>query len=129
MPAFSHYIFICNNQRACDHPRGCCDPEGTNKLKDAFKQEIKSRKLAPLVRANQTGCLEQCEYGPVIAIYPQGIFYGNVQPEDVPRIIEQTVENGVILDDLLITDEELNNPQSPRAIVRRQQIQAAKQQT
>ncbi|WP_459556630.1 (2Fe-2S) ferredoxin domain-containing protein [Lacunimicrobium album] len=127
MPAFTHHIFICGNQRACDHPRGSCDPEGSNKLREAFKNEIKTRKLGPLVRANGAGCLEQCELGPVIAIYPQGIFYGNVQPTDVPRILEQTVQQGVILDDLLIREDELNNPTTPRVVERRQQIQAAKQ--
>lgn len=126
MPAFTHYIFVCGNQRACDHPRGCCDPEGQAKLKEAFKQEIKTRKLGPLVRANQTGCLEQCELGPVVAIYPQGIFYGNVTTADVPRIIERTVQQGVILNDLLIHDDEVNNPQCPRAVARRAQLQAVR---
>ena len=90
MPTFTHHIFICTNQRSPGHRRGCCDPEGTEELRNAFKAEIKSRKLGPLVRANKAGCLEQCEHGPTVVIYPQGIFYGHVTVADVPRIIEQT---------------------------------------
>lgn len=113
MPAFTHHIFVCGNRRSAEHPRGCCDPEGNDALRNAMKAEVKRRKLAPQVRANKAGCLEQCEHGPTIAIYPQGIFYGGVTLEDVPRIIEETVVNGRILEDLLIADECLNNKDCP----------------
>lgn len=109
MPAFTHHIFICCNQRPADHPRGCCDPEGSEALRNAFKSEIKSRKLGPLVRANKAGCLEQCEHGATVVIYPQGIFYGGVTEADVPRIIEETVIGGRVIEDLQIAEECLNN--------------------
>ncbi len=110
MPAFTHHIFICCNQRSSGHRRGCCDPAGTEELRNAFKLEIKARQLGPLVRANKAGCLDQCEHGPVVAIYPQGIFYGNVTVADVPRIIEETVVNGRIIKELRISENCLNNP-------------------
>ena len=110
MPAFTNHLFICCNQRSSGHRRGSCDPEGTELLRNAFKAEVKKRGLNPLVRANKAGCLDQCEHGPCVAIYPQGIFYGNVKLDDVNRIIERTVMNGEILDDLLIAENCLNNP-------------------
>lgn len=110
MPAFTHHIFICTNQRPDGHPRGCCDPQGSGALREAFKKEVACRNLKPLVRANQAGCLDQCELGPTVAIYPQGIFYGGVTVQDVPRIIEETVIGGRVLEDLLIPAEYLNNP-------------------
>jgi (2Fe-2S) ferredoxin len=64
--------------------------------------------LNTLVRANYAGCLDQCECGPTVVIYPQAIWYGGVRPEDVPRIIEETILGGRILEDLLIPDEKLN---------------------
>jgi (2Fe-2S) ferredoxin len=73
-----------------------------------FKSELKSRGLNPQVRANRAGCLDQCELGPTVVIYPQVIWYGNVQAADVPRIIDETIVGGKILDDLLIADELLN---------------------
>lgn len=63
-----------------------------------------------MVRANKAGCLDQCEHGPTVAIYPQGIFYGGVRPSDVSRIIEETVVGGRILEDLRIAEDCLNNP-------------------
>ena len=108
MTAFTHHIFICSNQRSPGHARGCCDPNGTEQLRNAFKTEVKRRGLNPLVRANNAGCLDQCELGPTVVIYPQGIWYGNVQLDDVSRIIEETIVGGKILEDLLIPDELLN---------------------
>lgn len=108
MSAFTHHLFICCNQRSPGHARGCCDPAGSEQLRNAFKAEVKRRGLNPLVRANSAGCLDQCELGPTVVIYPQGIWYGNVQLEDVSRIIDETIVGGKVLDDLLIADELLN---------------------
>ncbi len=101
MPKFTSHIFVC-----CK--RGSCDKDGKEKLRDRFKKELKRRKLTPLVRANQAGCLDQCDLGPTVVIYPQAIWYGHVTPDDVPRIIEETIIGGRILEDLLIPDEQLN---------------------
>ena len=64
-------------------------------------------------RANHAGCLEQCEHGPTVVIYPQGTWYGRVQVADVPRIVARTVVAGEVIDDLLIADSCLNNPSCP----------------
>lgn len=108
MPKFTHHIFVCCNQRASDSPRGCCNPDGSERLRNLFKAEVKRRGLDPLVRANMAGCLDQCENGPTVVIYPQAIWYGGVKPEDVSRILEETVVGGRILEDLVIPDAVLN---------------------
>jgi (2Fe-2S) ferredoxin len=108
MAQFTHHIFVCCNQRSAEHPRGCCDVNGSEELRNLLKAEVKKRGLAPLVRANKAGCLDQCELGPTVVIYPQEIWYGNVTPADVPRIIEETVVGGRILDDLRIPEHRLN---------------------
>ena len=113
MPTFSHHIFVCGNVRAPDHVRGCCDPAGTQALKDALKKALKKAGLGPFVRANHSGCLEQCEHGPTLVIYPQGIWYGGARPEDASRIVERTIIGGEVIEDLLIADECLNNPGCP----------------
>lgn len=109
MPAFTSHIFICGNRRPEGSPRGCCNPDGTDALREAFKSELKARGLGPLVRANGAGCLEQCEVGPTVVIYPQGIWYGQVQLADVPRIVDETIIGGRILADLVIPAELLNH--------------------
>jgi (2Fe-2S) ferredoxin len=108
MAKFTHHIFVCCNRREPGHSRGCCDPEGSEALRSAFKAEVKRRGLTPQVRANRAGCLDQCELGPTVVIYPQAIWYGNVSLQDVPRIVEETIEKGIVLEDLLIPDEKLN---------------------
>jgi len=112
MPPFTAHIFVCCNRREPGHSRGCCNPDGSEALRNRFKAELKRRNLGPLVRANQSGCLDQCELGPTVVIYPQGIWYGHVQPDDVPRILDETVIGGRVLEDLLIPDEALNKPRS-----------------
>ncbi len=112
MPAFTCHLFVCCNRREPGHSRGCCDPEGNETLRERFKQEFKRRGLGPLYRANKAGCLDQCELGPTVVIYPQGIWYGGVTLEDVPRIIDETILDGRVLKDLLIPDEQLNNTKS-----------------
>lgn len=119
MPAFTHHVFVCCNQRSPGHPRGCCDPDGSEALRSALRAQMKRRGLSPLVRANKAGCLEQCEHGPTLVIYPQGIFYGRVTLDDVPRIVDETIINGRVLDDLRISDECLNNPACEHVRARR----------
>jgi (2Fe-2S) ferredoxin len=108
MAEFTHHIFICVNQRDRHHKRGSCDPDGEERLKSAFKKEVERHGLKPLVRANAAGCLDQCELGPTVVIYPQAIWYGGVQIKDVPRIVEETIVHGRILEDLLIPADKLN---------------------
>lgn len=108
MPRFESLIFACCNARAADHPRGSCNPDASDALRNCFQAELKKRQLGPLYRASKSGCLEQCELGPTVVIYPQGIWYGHVKPEDVPRIIDETILGGRVLDDLLINDDWLN---------------------
>ena len=108
MPPFTSHIFVCCNRREPGHTRGCCNPDGSAALRACFKAELKGRNLGPLVRANQSGCLDQCELGPTVVIYPQGIWYGGVRLEDVPRIVEETVIGGRVLEDLLIPAAALN---------------------
>lgn len=116
MAKFDSHIFICCNRREPGNSRGCCDPDGAQALKDCFKRELKARGLTPAVRANQAGCLDQCELGPAVVIYPQAIWYGHVQLHDVPRIIAETIVGGRVIEDLLIADEQLNRKgQTPPA--------------
>ncbi len=108
MAKFTSHIFVCCNRRAEGHRRGCCDPKGNEELRNALKAEVKRRGLAPQVRANKSGCLDQCELGPTLVIYPEQIWYGGVQLKDVERIVEETVVGGRILEDLLIQEDCLN---------------------
>jgi (2Fe-2S) ferredoxin len=108
MPKFSHHIFICTNQRPPENPRGCCDSTGLGDLQLKFKQELSKRGLKGEVRANKAGCLDQCEHGPTVVIYPEAVWYGGVTAEDIPEIIESHIVNGNPVARLQLDDTCLN---------------------
>ena len=108
MPRLEKHVFICTNRRDPENPKGSCAQKGSEHVREAFKKEVERRGLKPLVRANAAGCLDQCELGPTVVIYPQAIWYGGVRVEDVPRIVEETIVHGRVLEDLLIPAEHLN---------------------
>ncbi len=113
MAAFSHHVFICGKSRKSGSSRGSCDPDEDETLKSVFKKELKKAGFSKTTRTQQTGCLDQCEHGPVVVLYPQAIWYGGVKPEDVSRIVTRTIAKGEILPDLVIADSCLNNPACP----------------
>jgi len=110
MAAFEHHIFICTNTRPPENPRGCCDPEALGDLQLAFKKELAARGLKETVRANKAGCLEQCEHGPSVVVYPEAVWYGRVRIEDVAEIVESHIINGTPVDRLRLPDECINTP-------------------
>ncbi len=107
MPKFECHLFVCCNRREPGHPRGSCGAAG-EAVREAFKSELKRRGLTGLIRANEAGCLDQCECGPTLVVYPSQTWYGNVRPDDVPRIIDETLLAGRALPDLQISDAALN---------------------
>ncbi len=104
MSRYLRHVFVCINERPAGHPKGCCLEKGSAAIRDTLKAELKKRGLAGVVRANNSGCLDACEFGPSMVIYPEGIWYGGVKKEDVPEIIEQTILRGTVIERLLIKD-------------------------
>ncbi|MCI0339523.1 MAG: (2Fe-2S) ferredoxin domain-containing protein [Acidobacteria bacterium] len=110
MAKFEHHIFVCTNQRPPENPRGCCDPEGLGNLQILFKKALAECGLKATVRANRSGCLDQCEHGPTVVIYPEGVWYGGVKPEDVTEIIESHIINKTPVTRLMLADGCINTP-------------------
>jgi (2Fe-2S) ferredoxin len=110
MPKFEKHIFVCINQRPSGHPRGCCDPSGKGELQWIFKQKLAARGLKHKVRANKAGCLDQCEHGPNIVVYPDGIWYGHVTSGDIDEIIDSHILGGKPVERLITPDRCLNTP-------------------
>ena len=93
-PPYERHIFVCTNRRPDGHPKGCCALKGSEEIHGLFKAELARRGLKGQVRANSAGCLDACEYGVSVVVYPEGVWYGGVRPEDVPEIIEQHLVGG-----------------------------------
>ncbi len=91
MAFFEKHIFVCTNQRPAGHPRGCCDPAATAELQRAFKTQLATAGIQATVRANKSGCLDQCEHGPTVVVYPEAVWYGKVTLADVPEIVESHI--------------------------------------
>ena len=81
-----------------------CNALGSKQVYDAFETEIKKQGLEKKVMLKRTGCHGFCEKGPVVVIMPDKYFYPGVQPEDVPKIVKETVIAGKAIDQLLYTD-------------------------
>jgi (2Fe-2S) ferredoxin len=88
---YKKHVFICTNQK--DAPKKCCGETHGMALVDAFKASLKDKGLHLEVRAQRTGCLDICAFGPSLVVYPEGVFYGNVQLSDVEEIVESHLVN------------------------------------
>ncbi len=89
-------ITICNGT-GC-HAYGCL------KVTEAFRSEIEGRKLKNKIDLRATGCHGFCERGPIVVLQPEGLFYQRVKLEDVGRILDETVLNNKVIEDLLYED-------------------------
>jgi (2Fe-2S) ferredoxin len=105
VPSFQRHVFVCINERAADNPKGCCKTKGGVDVRDALKLALKKRGLANAVRANNAGCLDQCEYGVTVVVYPEQVWYGHVTPEDISEIVEKHIIGGEVVTRLLIPDQ------------------------
>lgn len=101
MARFERHIFTCINERDDSDARGCCAARGGIEVAAWFKAEGKARNWKGRVRANKAGCLDACELGPVVVIYPEGVWYSPHTQEDVREICEEHVEGGRVVERLL----------------------------
>ena len=104
MSRYQRHIFVCENVREPGHERGCCSEKGSLELRQAMKKAIKTKGLRGDVRANAAGCLDACEFGPSVVVYPDAIWYGGVTLADVDEIIESHIVNGKPVERLRIKD-------------------------
>ncbi len=71
-----------------------CVSSGCKQVKAAFLDELKKNELEGEVKVVETGCIGSCDLGPVIVIYPEGVFYKEVSPKDTVEIIEEHLLKG-----------------------------------
>jgi (2Fe-2S) ferredoxin len=105
VPSFQRHVFVCINERPEDHPKGSCKRRGGVDVRDELKLQLKSRGLAKLVRANNSGCLDQCEQGVTVVVYPEQVWYGHVTVADVPELVEKHLVNGDAVERLMLPDQ------------------------
>jgi (2Fe-2S) ferredoxin len=100
VPGYEQHIFVCENVRPDGHERGCCAAKGSPQVRARFKQLVKEHGLKGSVRANIAGCLDHCEHGVTVVIYPSGVWYGAVTVADVDEIFTRHILGGEIVERL-----------------------------
>jgi len=90
MNVFDIHIFVCTNQRTGSEKLSCGEAHGLE-LVGEFKKQIKDLNINLKIRANKSGCLGICDFGPTVAIYPEGVFYVDVHKKDVAEIIQSHI--------------------------------------
>jgi len=104
MSYYRHHVFFCVNKRG--DGRACCANHPAQKMRDYAKERIKSLGLSGKggIRVNQAGCMDRCEEGPVIAIYPEGTWYTYVDKVDIDEIIDKHLKQGHVVDRLKLKE-------------------------
>ena len=106
MSYYAKHVFFCCNQRDAADPRGCCSAKGAVEMRDYAKARLRDLGLAEAgekrgkARINQAGCLDRCDEGPCIVVYPDAVWYTYVDRADIDEIIEEHVRHGRVVERL-----------------------------
>jgi len=99
---YQKHLFFCINQKA--NGKTCCQDHRASEFREYAAKQLKAMNLLGegKVRVNKSGCLGRCELGPIIVIYPEGVWYTYETTQDIDEIIEKHVLNGQTVQRLLI---------------------------
>lgn len=102
MPHYKNHVFFCTNNR--EDGSQCCAQYNAQEMRDYMKKRSKELGLANKgdVRVNSAGCLNRCELGPVIVVYPDETWYTFVDKDDIDEIIEEHLLKGKKVERLLV---------------------------
>jgi len=104
MAYYRYHVFFCTNKR--EDGGACCQNSNALESRAYAKDRVKALGLAGKggVRINTAGCMDRCNRGPVIAVYPEGIWYTYTDIEDIDEIIEEHLRHGRAVERLKIQD-------------------------
>lgn len=102
MTHFKRHIFVCTNARPAGNPKGSCAEKGAEELLGTLKAAMRQRGLKHGVRANKSGCLDACEHGITLVVYPEAVWYRNVTLADIDELVDEHLVAGRPVSRLLI---------------------------
>jgi (2Fe-2S) ferredoxin len=102
---FRIHVFCCTNVRPEGHPRGSCKQRGAEPLRNYLKARAKELGVAN-VRINAAGCLDRCELGPTMVVYPEGVWYHYRTMADAEEILQEHIIGGRIVERLVLRDDQ-----------------------
>ena len=93
MSKYDKHIFICINKRAhdSDNKKSCGDIGLL--IRNELKKQITGLNSKIKIRVNKSGCLNECQLGPALVVYPNGDWYTKVSVDDIPKIIDKSILN------------------------------------
>ncbi|MDP1870788.1 MAG: (2Fe-2S) ferredoxin domain-containing protein [Gallionella sp.] len=103
MSHFDKHVFFCTNQR--EDGSDCCGNHGAQAARDYVKNKVKELGISNRensIRINSAGCLDRCDEGPVLVIYPEGIWYTFIDESDLDEIIAEHLQHGRIVERLKV---------------------------
>ncbi len=90
-----YHLFVCSSSKINGQQKGYCHSKEAVDIIQRFIEEIDERGLSGDVLVTNTGCFGICSSGPAAVVYPEGVWYGGLTPDDVPEIVESHFGNGV----------------------------------
>ncbi|WP_270935537.1 (2Fe-2S) ferredoxin domain-containing protein [Falsiroseomonas oryzae] len=108
---FRAHVFVCCNRRPDGHRRGSCAARGSEDLRDYMKARAKELGLRD-VRVNMAGCLDRCEFGPTLVIYPEGVWYSAKTRDDIDAILAAHLVEGGRARHLMLTERDVIPPKA-----------------
>jgi (2Fe-2S) ferredoxin len=105
MTIFKKHVFVCTSGKTCPN-------QGSEQVCIDMKNMISALGLKKEIRINKSGCLGQCGHGPVAVVYPEAVWYSEVQPGDVAEIVNRHLINNKPVERLLYSGEEKSQAKS-----------------
>ncbi len=101
-PYYQRHVFMCINER--DDGRACCATHNAKAAQEHAKRRLKTLDLNGhgKIRINKAGCLDRCEEGPVMVVYPEGTWYTYVDHHDIDEIVDSHLVGGKVVERLKI---------------------------
>ncbi|MBM3597373.1 MAG: (2Fe-2S) ferredoxin domain-containing protein [Alphaproteobacteria bacterium] len=104
-PFYRQHVFCCTNVRPPGHPRGCCSEKGSEALRNYMKTRARELGIKD-TRINAAGCLDRCELGPTMVIYPEGVWYTYRTETDLDEILNTHLIQGGRVERLMLLPEQ-----------------------
>lgn len=90
----TRHILICEDKT--------CLKQGGRETAKELKRALKDAELSKGVMLTRVDCLDQCGRGPIVVVYPDGVWYADVDERDARRIVEKHIASGEIIEDKIL---------------------------
>jgi (2Fe-2S) ferredoxin len=112
LPAVPREVYVCTNRRDAAAGKPSCNANGTRELLAQLKGKVEAANL-PMVKVKPSGCMDHCEHGQTIAVYPEDVWYGFVRVEDLDEIVDKHLRRGRPVERLVLAAECRNTESCP----------------